>query len=487
MSHSVPFRFQQKKVHRKDPDTGKNVYSAIASTDALDRDQEVLVPKGVILDQFMKNPVMLFIHDYRQVPVGRVLDINVDDEKIKIDFEFAESTLGQELEGLYKSNFMSAFSVGFYPRAFTPIDDETPEQLSVEVADGSKFTLDLTKYKSRPHNVISKWELLEVSPVPIPSNPEALLLRAKDELVRKFVGGGGAKSAGQLLEHQIGARLKALTTDLKTFWKELENESALERAVPIHETEILKDVTWDAAGASGKLAAWASEDGSGDKEHMDWGKYAEGFAWVDINKADSFSSYRFPHHTVVDGKLVAVWRGVTAAMADLLSSKGKIPEEDVRSVYLHLASHYGNLDLPAPDLDKEYNEAQLKAIAEGKEIPVEVEDEGGQGDKEGDVNNNTSVTTELLKTFVETNFKQTNDVLVELEETMRVRMNVVVNRLDEMQQQLKELSDSLNNHEGDPTGGEGENGKSNDEGLGEQVDALSKMMQDLKAGLVAAN
>jgi len=51
----LPFQFKSVK---------DGVYTAVASSDALDRDKEVLIPLGAVLDNFMKNPVMLYIHNY---------------------------------------------------------------------------------------------------------------------------------------------------------------------------------------------------------------------------------------------------------------------------------------------------------------------------------------------------------------------------------------------------------------------------------------
>lgn len=445
MKYSVPFHIKSETA--KSPAEGdQKVFSAIASTDALDRDREVLIPKGVITDQFMKNPVMLRIHDYRHVPVGKVLGIEVDEKQVKFDFVFTDDEEGKSLQNLYEKGFMSAFSVGFYPKAMVDVDENTPPQINLEVANGESVTFDLTKYKLPPRRVISQWELLEISPVPVPSNPEALLLRMKDEVVRKFMGTGQhSKAEQQLLEERLGDELEDLMQRLKTFSDECE-EVELHSAIPSHSTPI-KQGSWDGGAARTSLARWASSDGSGDKEQMNWGKYGRGFAWVDSEKADNFTSYKLPHHTISDGELVAVWRGITAAMAALMGARGGVDlgGEDGRAVYNHLARHYRDADKEPPEYGKEYTEEELKAIEEdawplaAKDPTVDDPSNTGEPASSGD-----PTATEPKEGFdFDTAFKQLkNEVVAELHEvgeTLRVKNNIMLDAIMLLQESIAQL------------------------------------------------
>ncbi len=124
----------------------------------------------------------------------------------------------------------------------------------------------------------------------------------------------------------------------------LEPISTLSKAVvEFREVKTAPEETrWDADAALQRVRTWASRDGSGRRETIDWEKYRQAFAWYDASSPDSFGSYKLPHHDVVDGELVVVWRGVAAAMAALAGARGgvSIPEEDRRGVYEHLAAHY---------------------------------------------------------------------------------------------------------------------------------------------------
>jgi len=125
-----------------------------------------------------------------------------------------------------------------------------------------------------------------------------------------------------------------------------------EKAVAPHDgPKAPEDHEWDARAAEQRIRKWASSDGSGDKDKIDWGKYRQAFAWYDPEHADDFGGYKLPHHDVVDGRLCVVWRGVAAAMATLMGARGgvDIPRSDRRAVYLHLARHYRQFNREPPE------------------------------------------------------------------------------------------------------------------------------------------
>ena len=130
-----------------------------------------------------------------------------------------------------------------------------------------------------------------------------------------------------------------------------------------HESSEGKDDSsaWDGPAAVDRLRKWASSDGSGDKDKMDWAKYRRGFAWYDSSNEDSFGSYKLPHHDIKDGKFVVVLRGVEAAMSALLGGRGgtDIPEGDRKAVYDHLAAEYKEFGKEPPPY---HGEAELPVL-----------------------------------------------------------------------------------------------------------------------------
>jgi hypothetical protein len=119
------------------------------------------------------------------------------------------------------------------------------------------------------------------------------------------------------------------------------------RGVVAHTNYPTVTTAWDASAAVDRWKKWASSDGSGDKEKIDWAKFAKCFLWFDDKAPESFGSYAFPHHDIVDGKPVTVWAGVVAAAARIDQSKG-IPAGDLAKMKAHLAEHYKEFDKVAP-------------------------------------------------------------------------------------------------------------------------------------------
>lgn len=121
----------------------------IASTSAIDRDGESIDQNGWELDNFNQNPVLMVAHDYSEFPVGKCVEIGVRDGKLIFKAVFSQATQkAREAYELVKEGVLSAFSVGFIPKQYDP---------------------------NRPE-LITKAELLEISLVPVPANPEAVVM-----------------------------------------------------------------------------------------------------------------------------------------------------------------------------------------------------------------------------------------------------------------------------------------------------------------------
>lgn len=122
----------------------------IGSTEHEDRDGDTLSINGWDLKNYLKNPVFLWAHDYNIPPIGRALKVAVQNKKLVFDIEFPAKGIypfADTIYELYKGGFLNATSVGFVGKEATP------------TATGFHFT---------------KQELLELSAVPVPSNPTAL-------------------------------------------------------------------------------------------------------------------------------------------------------------------------------------------------------------------------------------------------------------------------------------------------------------------------
>lgn len=149
-----------------DIDEEERTVVAIISTGSIDRDSEVLSPKGVEVENFLKNPVVPWSHQTFDPPIGKALWLKKGTKRIMAKIKFATTERAEEVWQLFKGGFLHAFSVGFRPlEGHRP----TPEDIkkNPDLAD-ARFIFD-------------KWELLEFSPVTVPANAEALATAIKSK------------------------------------------------------------------------------------------------------------------------------------------------------------------------------------------------------------------------------------------------------------------------------------------------------------------
>lgn len=87
---------------------------------------------------------------------------------------------------------------------------------------------------------------------------------------------------------------------------------------------------WNSSAAKTRIARWASSDGSGEKDEINWRRYARAFLYrapQDDSESDDgpdFGDFKLPFADVVDGELRAVYRGVASAAAALRGARGGV-------------------------------------------------------------------------------------------------------------------------------------------------------------------
>jgi len=153
------------KVERDASDTsGARRMRFVASDESVDRYGDIIRASGWDLSHFKNNPVLLFGHDSSAVPIGKVPEIAVEGSRLIATTEFrpeGESADADDVYSALKGGFLSAVSVGFLPTVkpnyiWAP-DDPNHEKWPT----GYEFV---------------GQELLELSVVPVPANPQALAL-----------------------------------------------------------------------------------------------------------------------------------------------------------------------------------------------------------------------------------------------------------------------------------------------------------------------
>lgn len=135
-----------------DLDEKEGTFTARASSKKEDRDKDILHQDGFELKNFKKNPVIPWSHNYWEPPVAKSIKTWVDSDlmftpKFDLNDEFAVKIFNK-----YKGGFLSSFSVGFIGIEYTSRDEKDPW------FGGREFT---------------KMELLEISCVTVPANPQA--------------------------------------------------------------------------------------------------------------------------------------------------------------------------------------------------------------------------------------------------------------------------------------------------------------------------
>jgi len=162
MEKEIDNTLQFKTFEIKEQTVDKQEFTAIISTSDVDLDDEVMLPDGLNMKEFKKNPIILFNHN-KDLPIGKALSIRKSGNGM-----IAKAKLGENIDRindiwkLVKQGILKGISVGFIANE---IRIPTPQ--------------DIKLFGKKVKRVISKWTLLEVSVVSVPANQNALIQSCK--------------------------------------------------------------------------------------------------------------------------------------------------------------------------------------------------------------------------------------------------------------------------------------------------------------------
>ena len=182
----------------------------VASTDAVDSFGEIVDQGSWDLERYKANPVVLFAHSSRDLPIGQCTRCEVvstiGGPQLECTIRFLTEDKNPKAEQVWKmvrDSELRAVSVGFIPRSMR-----------------------YEKRNGKDVYVLSDNELAEISVVPIPANPEALAkmkARAFTDACGETVTIPAAESAGaptmenvQMDQKDFDAAIAAKDAEIKT-------------------------------------------------------------------------------------------------------------------------------------------------------------------------------------------------------------------------------------------------------------------------------
>src|SRR5436190_5541940 len=137
---------------QKTQDSPAAILDFVASSEALDRYNEIIMASGWRLENYRRNPVFQNAHQYGDVifTLGKALitEVRADSLFQRIQFATEVNPMARIAYGLYKGGFLNAVSVGFIP---------------LKWEDSPRSSASASASSSTPRRRYLEQELLEVS------------------------------------------------------------------------------------------------------------------------------------------------------------------------------------------------------------------------------------------------------------------------------------------------------------------------------------
>ena len=150
-------------VRRTVEEGGQKRAVFVASTDTPDRYSDIVDQATWKLENYRANPVVQVDHDYRVEATVARGSVATDSGALTLEIDaWAETARAQDVRALVEAGIVNAVSVGFRPGRMIPRSQMPKED---------------PRYGDRGY-IMYDCELLEVSIVAIPANPEALAARS---------------------------------------------------------------------------------------------------------------------------------------------------------------------------------------------------------------------------------------------------------------------------------------------------------------------
>lgn len=337
----------------------------VVATGETNRNGWRLNPQGWELAAYQKCPVMLWAHDDTKLPIANAEKVWVESELLKVTALFTPATMSafnDTVFEMYRQGYLHAVSAGWIPLEWEFVETDTGWEI-----------------------MCSRQELVEISFVPVPAEPNALrqaaragidvgplrawaralagepryvmhldreptpeVLKGTAELFGEFYPGAKLLILGP---GQTLAAIEDLAAVRQLSQEEFEAQVEAVRRGRITAGVSPRNVSTELADKgeswSGPTLADFTDKVWTDLTDEEKRNIAGHFAWAAEMPPEAYGSLKLPHHRPSDGKVV--WKGCTAAMSRLMQANTSIPEDDRRKVYNHLAAHYRAFDEEPPE------------------------------------------------------------------------------------------------------------------------------------------
>lgn len=142
----------------KTPKTMSKAYTFCVHDESVNTYGFRMLTSGANLEEFKKNPVVLYNHDDWEAPIGRGENVRIENGCILVDIVFdEEDDKGKKIAGKVERGFLRMASIGAWP----------PEEVSDDPA---------LKLPGQTGPTATKWTMRETSVCPIGSNHNALAM-----------------------------------------------------------------------------------------------------------------------------------------------------------------------------------------------------------------------------------------------------------------------------------------------------------------------
>lgn len=287
------------------------------------RDMHTIQPDAWDVRNFEANPVFLWAHCDDELPIGRVEDLTTQAGRLVGLVRYAEHAFADTVYQLVKGSFLNATSTGWLPLEYRAAND-----------------------RKRPGGLdFTRVELLEISQVPVPALPTALVTARKAGVDTRPL----FDWAERLLDHGDFAVIPR--PDLEALRKaaRMPKNRAADKwsCTAARDLPIDNKTAWDGPEAEKRMLDAATHDGK-----IDVAEAGRGFLLHD--GSGERGGFKEPFADLVDGKLTAIAGGIRAA-AQRLPDVKDVPEAARKEAQAVIDAYHAKLAKEAEEPARDFH------------------------------------------------------------------------------------------------------------------------------------